>query len=416
MYPQYIDEEWMAQGVLDVGQAQLLELHPASRLGPQRAARRDPPRPGRAGGRAGRATGERLSPDELTALFAETRPEAIEDMRAAADELRAELAGDTVTFVVNRNINVSNICIVGCAFCGFGQGKRSPDAYEHDEEEFAAACDEAVDYGATEICMQSGIHPDWDLEEYERWLRVAKDEAPQLHLHAYSPMEVAHMCDVSGLAPREVFERLREAGLDSTPGTAAEVLHDGVRERISPNKLPVARWVEVIEASHAAGLRSTVTVMFGHIEEPWELAEHMRVVRELQERTGGFTEFVPLSLHPVPHPARAHARHRGDLARGEPQAHRGVPARARAQRPNAAGQLGEDGPRRRHRGAALGRQRPRRHADGGEHQPPGRPYHGVRLDPPELIAAAHAAGRPAAERTTLYDIRERHPLPEPAAA
>ena len=106
------------------------------------------------------------------------------------------------------------------------------------------------------------------------------------------------MCDVSGLSPAAVFERLRAAGLDSTPGTAAEVLHDGVRERISPNKLPVARWVEIIEASHRAGLRSTVTVMFGHIEEPWELAEHMRVVRELQERTGGFTEFVPLSFIP----------------------------------------------------------------------------------------------------------------------
>jgi FO synthase len=219
-------------------------------------------------------------------------------MRAAADELRAPLAGDTVTFVVNRNINVSNICTVGCAFCGFGQGKRSPDAYEHSEEEFRRRVREAIDYGASEICMQSGIHPDWDLGEYERWLRVAKDEAPHIHLHAYSPMEVAHMSDVSGLAPRAVFERLREAGLDSTPGTAAEVLHDGVRQRISPNKLPVARWVEVIEASHAAGLRSTVTVMFGHVEEPWELAEHMRVVRELQERTGGFTEFVPLSFIP----------------------------------------------------------------------------------------------------------------------
>src|SRR3712207_1452334 len=146
--------------------------------------------------------------------------------------------------------------------------------------------------------MQSGTHPDWGREEYLRWLRVAKDEAPQLHLHAYSPMEIAHMVDVSGLTPSDVFARLRDAGLDSTPGTAAEVLHDGVRERISPNKLPVARWVEIIEASHRAGLRSTATVMFGHIEEPWELAEHMRVIRSLQERTLGFTEFVPLSFIP----------------------------------------------------------------------------------------------------------------------
>src|SRR6201990_990526 len=146
--------------------------------------------------------------------------------------------------------------------------------------------------------MQSGIHPDWSHDDYLFWLRLIKETAPNIHVHAYSPMEIAHMCDISGRPPDEAFARLREAGLDSTPGTAAEVLHDGVRERISPNKLPVARWVEIIEASHRAGLRSTATVMFGHIEEPWELAEHMRVVRALQEETGGITEFVPLSFIP----------------------------------------------------------------------------------------------------------------------
>ena len=144
---------------------------------------------------------EELSAEELTALFAEQRPEVIEEMRAAADGLRAELAGETVTFVVNRNINVSNVCIVGCAFCGFGQGKRSPDAYEHSEEEFAQRIADAVEFGATELCIQSGIHPDWTLESYLHWLRFAKQQAPQLHLHAYSPMEIAHMCDISGLPP-----------------------------------------------------------------------------------------------------------------------------------------------------------------------------------------------------------------------
>src|SRR5439155_659895 len=179
---------------------------------------------------------------------------------------------------------------------------------------FVRRVNEAVDYGATEICMQSGIHPDWGLEDYEGWLRLAKEVAPQVHLHAYSPMEVAHMSDVSGLPPRAVFERLREAGLDSTPGTAAEVLHDGVRERISPNKLPVGRWVEVIEASHAEGLRWGVNDLGGTLME------------ENISRLAGS-------------------------------------------------------------------------------------YHGVRLDPPELIAAAHRAGRPAAERTTLYGIRRRYELP-----
>src|SRR5450432_2780489 len=296
VYPEYIAPEWVAAPVLDVitsrywsfiprrGSGRRAELTVADDVAPRAVEKaRD---------------GHALSADELMALFAERRPEVIEDMRAAADELRARLAGDTVTFVVNRNINVSNVCIVGCAFCGFGQSKRSPDAYQHSEEDFAQRVAEALEFGATELCIQSGIHPDWGLEDYLHWLRFAKSLAPQLHLHAYSPMEVAHMCDVSGLSPREVFSQLKEAGLGSTPGTAAEVLHDGVRERISPNKLPVARWVEVIEASHAEGIRSTATVMFGHIEEPWELAEHMRVVRELQERTGGITEFVPLSFIP----------------------------------------------------------------------------------------------------------------------
>ena len=276
VYARFIDPEWQSQGVLDVIKTHYWSFIPRSGSArrEQRAIRSDLVPGAIAKGRDGLA----LSADELTALFAEHRPEAIEDMRQAADELRAEVAGEAVTFVVNRNINVSNICTVGCAFCGFGQGRRSPDAYEHSEPEFRGRVREAIDYGATEICMQSGIHPEWGLEDYEHWLRVAKDEAPAIHLHAYSPMEIAHMVDVSGLAPAEVFSRLAAAGLDSTPGTAAEILDDGVRGRISPNKLPAARWVEIIEASHAAGLRSTSTVMFGHIEEPWELAEHMRAV------------------------------------------------------------------------------------------------------------------------------------------
>jgi FO synthase len=352
-------------------------------------------------------------------MFAETRAEAIEDMRQAADELRAELAGEEVTFVVNRNINVSNICVVGCAFCGFGQGKRSPDAYEHDREEFVRRVREAVSYGATEICIQSGIHPDWTLEDYLGWLRLAKQVAPQLHLHAYSPMEVAYMCDTSGLAPAEVFARLAQAGLDSTPGTAAEVLHDGVRERISPNKLPVARWVEIIEASHAAGLRSTATVMFGHIEEPWELAEHMRVVRELQQRTGGITEFVPLSFIPF-HTLLGRTHGVQEISREENLKHTAVfrLALGRTVKSVQASwvKMGLDAATEALRwgvndlGGTLMEESISRLAGS---------YHGTRLDPPELIAAAHRAGRPAAERTTLYAIRRRYPLQpagEPAVA
>jgi FO synthase len=239
--------------------------------------------------------------------------------------------------------------------------------------------------------------------------------APDIHLHAYSPMEVAHMCDVSGLAPREVFSRLREAGLGSTPGTAAEVLHDGVRERISPNKLPVARWVEIIEASHAEGIRSTVTVMFGHIEEPHELAEHMRVVRELQERTGGFTEFVPLSFIPFQTLlGRAHGVQ--EISREENLKHTAAFRLALGHTiTNLQAswvKMGLDAATEALRwgvndlGGTLMEESISRMAGS---------YHGVRLEPEELVAAAHRAGRPAAERTTLYEIRRRFG-PEPLAA
>src|SRR5205814_4420158 len=226
----------------------------------------------------------------------------------------------------------------------------------------------------------------------------------------YWPMEVSHMSDVAGLPPDEVFAQLRDAGLDSTPGTAAEVLHDGVRERISPNKLPVARWVEVIEASHAVGLRSTVTVMFGHIEEPWELAEHMRVVRGLQERTGGFTEFVPLSFIPF-HTLLGRTHGIEEISREENLKHTAIFRLALGRSiPNVQAswvKMGLDAATESLRwgvndlGGTLMQESSSRMA-GGEH--------GVRLDPPQLIAAAHAAGRPAAERTTLYDIRRRFPL------
>jgi FO synthase len=414
VYSDYIDEAWIARPVMDVIKTRFWSFIP--RRGSGRRAEvpvADDAAP-RAVERA--RAGVTLTPDELTALFAERRPGVIEDMRQAADELRRKLAGDTVTFVVNRNINVSNICVVGCAFCGFGQSRRSPDAYEHSEAEFIRRVREAVEFGATEICMQSGIHPDWRLEDYEKWLRLAKEVAPQLHLHAYSPMEVSHMCDVNGLAPRAVFERLRSAGLDSTPGTAAEVLHDGVRERISPNKLPVARWVEIIEASHAAGIRSTVTVMFGHIEEPWELAEHMRVVRELQERTGGFTEFVPLSFIPF-HTLLGRTHGIEEISESENLKHTAAfrLALGHTIRSLQASwvKMGLDAATEALRwgvndlGGTLMEESISRMAGS---------YHGVRLEPQDLVDAAHRAGRPAAERTTLYEIRRRYELPSSPTA
>jgi FO synthase len=409
VYSQYMDSEWMEQGVLDVVKLKYWSFIPRRGSG-RRAEETLTPGLAEAAIAKGRE-GEALSEDELTALFIENRPELVEEMRVAADELRAELHGDRATFVVNRNINFTNICVVGCAFCGFGQGKRSPDAYEVSEADFAARIEEAVEFGATELCMQGGIHPDLTLEEYGKWLRLAKEVAPQLHLHAYSPMEVHYMCERSGKQSQEVFEYLLECGLGSTPGTAAEVLDDGVRQRISPNKLPADRWVEIIEASHRAGLRSTSTVMFGHIEEPRELARHMRVVRALQERTGGITEFVPLSFIPFNTMlGRTHGIEEISMADNlkHTAAFRLALGRTIPNLQASWVKMGLEGATESLRwgvndlGGTLMEENISRMAGS---------QHGVRLEPEQLIEAARAAGREPAQRTTLYEIVESY---EPA--
>jgi FO synthase len=406
VYPQYMDPDWMEQGVLDVVKLKYWSFIPRRGSGRRTQEEIDP-------GVAPEAIakgrdGAELSEDELTALFAETRPAVIEELREAADGLRAELAGERATFVVNRNINFTNVCVVGCAFCGFGQGRRSPDAYTVAEQDFRARVKEAVAFGATEICMQGGIHPEYTLEDYGRWLRVAKEEAPAIHLHAYSPMEIHFMCERSGERPAEVFAYLRECGLGSTPGTAAEVLDDGVRQRISPNKLPVERWVEIIEASHAAGLRSTSTVMFGHIEEPRELARHMRVIRALQERTGGITEFVPLSFIPFNTLlGRTHGIE--EIGQDENLKHTAVfrlaLGRTITNLQASWVKMGLEAATESLRwgvndlGGTLMEENISRMAGS---------RHGVRLEPEQLIEAARAGGRVPAQRTTLYEIVETY--------
>jgi FO synthase len=406
VYPQYLGPEWMEQGVLDLVKLKYWSFIPRRGSGRRHEESLDPGLAPKA--IASGRDGKELSEDELTALFAETRPEVIEEMRVAADELRQELAGEQATFVVNRNINFTNICVVGCAFCGFGQGKRSPDAYHVEEDDFVSRVKEAIEFGATEICMQGGIHPDYTLEDYGRWLRLAKQVAPQIHLHAYSPMEIEFMCERSGRSPESVFEYLVDCGLGSTPGTAAEVLDDGVRQRISPNKLPVERWVRIIEASHRVGLRSTSTVMFGHIEEPRELARHMRVVRALQERTGGITEFVPLSFIPY-HTLLGRTHGLEEIERDENLKHTAAFRLA----------LGRTIPNLQASWVKMGLEAATESLRWGVNDLGGTlmeenisrmagSKHGVRLEPEQLIGAARAAGRVPAQRTTLYEIIETY--------
>jgi 7,8-didemethyl-8-hydroxy-5-deazariboflavin synthase CofH subunit len=213
-----------------------------------------------------------------------------------ADEVRKRTAGDQVTYVVNRNINFTNVCIVGCAFCAFSRGPNSPDAYFHSTEAVVAKAVEAVERGATEVCIQGGLPRDLDGQFYASLLRAIKSRLPELHIHAYSPMEITYGVEKTGMALPDYLRMLKEAGLGSIPGTAAEILDDAVRRELSPNKLQVRQWINIIRTAHALGIPTTSTMMYGHTELPDHWVRHLLLLREIQKDTGGFTEFVPLGF------------------------------------------------------------------------------------------------------------------------
>jgi len=214
----------------------------------------------------------------------------------AADVARKEDKGDDVSFVINRNINFTNVCYVGCSFCGFSRHADDHDAYDRTMEEILGKCRDATLRGATEVCIQGGIDPKKDHDHYHLILTTIKAEFPELHIHAYSPEELDFGQKKSGMPLGEYLLWLKEAGLGTIPGTAAEILDDAVRDVLSPRKLGTARWVEIVSAAHAVGLRSSATIMYGHIERPEHVAGHMDLLRSLQKETGGFTEFVPLGF------------------------------------------------------------------------------------------------------------------------
>jgi len=213
-----------------------------------------------------------------------------------ADELRRRVVGDKITYVVNRNLNFTNVCIVGCAFCGFSRGPDSPDAYFHSTDTLVAKSVEAVERGATEVCIQGGLPKELDGYYYVNLLRAIKARLPDLHVHAYSPMEITYGVEKTRLPLREYLVMLKEAGLNSIPGTAAEILDDDVRRSLSPNKLKVRQWIEVIRTAHGLGIPSTSTMMYGHTELPEHWVKHLLLLREIQKETRRFTEFVPLGF------------------------------------------------------------------------------------------------------------------------
>ena len=242
-------------------------------------------------------SGETLSETEIVRLFNARGPE-FNAVCAAADDLRRAVNGDAVSYVVNRNINYTNVCTFHCGFCAFSKGRTSEDLrgrpYDVTADEIARRAREAWSRGATEVCMQGGIHPDYTGRTYLDICSAVKSAVPEVHVHAFSPLEVWHGASTLGLGAAEFLARLREAGLGTLPGTAAEILDDEVRAIICPDKVTTAQWLEVMEAAHGAGLRTTATIMFGHVEAPRHWARHLKRLRDLQARTDGFTEFVPL--------------------------------------------------------------------------------------------------------------------------
>jgi 7,8-didemethyl-8-hydroxy-5-deazariboflavin synthase CofH subunit len=215
---------------------------------------------------------------------------------AVADQLRRETVGDVITYVVNRNLNFTNVCFVGCSFCGFARGPGAADAYSHSPEEVVRRAKEAWERGATEVCIQGGLPKDLDGFFYRDLLRAIKRAIPEMHVHAFSPMEIDYGVAKTGMALRDYLRMMKDEGLGSIPGTAAEILDDRVRMELSPNKLPAARWVEIITAAHELGIPTTSTMMYGHVEEPADWVRHILLLRSIQRRTGGFTEFVPLGF------------------------------------------------------------------------------------------------------------------------
>jgi FO synthase len=345
-----------------------------------------------------------LTDAQALTLFSADGP-ALDALCAVADDLRRDAVGDDVTYIVNRNINFTNVCYTGCRFCAFAQRRTDADAYTLSLEQVADRAEEAWAIGATEVCMQGGIHPDLPGTAYFELVKAVKARVPEMHVHAFSPMEVVNGAARTGLSIRDWLIAAREAGLDTIPGTAAEILDDDVRWVLTKGKLPAATWIEVIRTAHEVGLRSSSTMMYGHVDNPSHWVAHLRVLARLQDETGGFTEFVGLPF--VHNNAPIYL---AGLARPGATVHenRTVHAMARILLHGRISniqcswvKLGVDGCRQvlqggvNDLGGTLMEETISRMAGS---------QHGSRKSIEELEALAAAAGRPARQRTTTYGI------------
>ena len=233
---------------------------------------------------------------EQSLLLAHAEGDDLLGLLLAADTLRRELVGNIVTYVVNRNINFTNVCVKRCGFCAFSRGHRAEEGYFLPVEEVVRRAREAWDLGATEVCVQAGLPPRMQGSFYIDLCRAIRTEVPGIHIHGFSPEEVRYGAERSGWSIEDYLRALKEAGVGSLPGTSAEILDDQIRDRISPGRITTAQWIEVIHTAHRLGIPTTSTIMYGHVETPRHVAAHLALLRDLQKQTGGFTEFVPLSF------------------------------------------------------------------------------------------------------------------------
>jgi FO synthase len=243
------------------------------------------------------AAQEAIDLEDISSLF-ESRGQDFAYIAQSANRLRQQINGEHVSYIVNRNINYTNVCYFKCQFCAFSKGKLSENLrgrpYDISAEEIARRCQEAWGRGATEVCMQGGIHPDYTGQTYLDIVDTVRQAVPDMHIHAFSPLEVWQGASTLDISVRQYLQQLRAAGLNTLPGTAAEILHDDVRALICPDKLNSRQWLQVMETAHELGFKTTATIMYGHVDKPVHWASHLLKIRELQSRSGGFTEFVPL--------------------------------------------------------------------------------------------------------------------------
>ena len=238
---------------------------------------------------------EAISVEEANHLMNIKGPD-LYPLLATADYLRHKIVGDNVTFINNCNINFTNICTVRCGFCAFGKDADDPEAYIMNDEQILSKAEDAVQKGAHEFCVMGGVLPDADIEYYEHLLHLLKDEYPDVMIHGFSPTMINDACMVSGMDIAEGCERLKDAGLDTLPGTAAEILTDRSRDLICPEKVSVSEWIDIVKTAHEVGIPGSATIMYGHVETLEERVEHIDIIRQIQEETHGFTEFIPMTF------------------------------------------------------------------------------------------------------------------------